>query len=250
MGKKIELVDIVRGQDFLREIHRAASLSHEHKRETGFNVYCDEQLSQPYVNRAVLGHDTSIETDMTQEVKHEPQNGFHIPMYNYRLLGVHFHPPNSNLRPSAPDIKESLNARRVNVNLRESDSQERDVYGDKEKTKLIGYEIDFPNPVSMVGLVRDKPENIELLVYQGTTEDPISFDRFSKFVVDFLNESNYLQAVAVKIRDGGLSDKDLEKLRKFQLIQTRFFPNETYHSYGDWMDSNSIQLPRYKVLND
>src|SRR3989344_9547947 len=185
MGKKIELVDIVRGQDFLREIHRAASLSHEHKRETGFNVYCDEQLSQPYVNRAVLGHDTSIETDMTQEVKHEPQNGFHIPMYNYRLLGVHFHPPNSNLRPSAPDIKESLNARRVNVNLRESDSQERDVYGDKEKTKLIGYEIDFPNPVSMVGLVRDKPENIELLVYQGTTEDPISFDRFSKFVADY-----------------------------------------------------------------
>jgi hypothetical protein len=259
MSEKIELVDLVKGRDFLREIHRAASLSYEHKRETGFNVYCDEQISQPYVNRAVLGHNTSIETDMTTEAKHEPQYGAHIPMYNYRLVDVHFHPPKSNLHPSGADINENLAARRVGVNLRESSSHEREVYEDEQETKQIGYEIDFPNPVSMIGLVRDKPENIELLVYQGITEGPITFDTFSEFVADycqklyggeyepmifhafgfstrftstkrvveFLNDSKYLQAVDVKIRNGKLSDKDLEKLRKFELIQTRFFPEKT-----------------------
>ena len=271
MSEKIELVDIVRGQDFLREIHRAASLSYEHKKESGFNVYCDEQLSQPYVNRAVLGHDHSMETDMTEEAKHEPQNGFHIPMYNYRLATLHFHPPKSHLHPSGCDIHESLEARRVNVNLRDSSSYEREVYEDEEEIKKIGYEIDFPNPVSMIGLVRDKPENIELLVYQGITEEPITFDKFSEFVADycqrlyggeyepmsnwlflfqvfgfptrftstkrvveFLNDSKYLQAVDVKIRNGKLSDKDLEKLRKFELIQTRFFPEEIDYSEDDW----------------
>ncbi len=265
MSAKIGLVDIVRGHDFLREIHRAASLSYDHNKESGFSVYCDEQLSQLYVNRAVLGDDNSIETDMTQGSKHEPKNGAHIPMYSYRLVHVHFHPPKSNLHPSGRDISEYLAARRANVNLRESSSYEREVYEDEEETKHIGYEIDFPNPTSIIVLVRDKPENIELLVYQGITEEPITFDKFSEFVADycqrlyggeyepmifqafgfptrfrstervveFLNESNYLQAVDVKIRNGKLLDKDLDKLRKFQLIQTRFFPEKADYSEDD-----------------
>jgi len=264
MSKKIELADIVMSSDFLREICRAAVLSYEHKKESGFSVYCDEQLSQPQINKAIFGRKTSIEAKNKQ--------GFYIPMDNYRLVSLHFHPPKSNIYPSGTDIDQSLNERKINVNLRETLSNSKiEVYRDEKKTEQLGYNIDFPNPVCMIGLVRDKPENIEFLVYQGITEEPIKFCKFSNFVADycqrlngrknepiesqetellrlsqetffltfgfpikftstktileFLNSSKYLQAADVKIRNGQLSNKDLRKLRKFELIKTRFFPD-------------------------
>lgn len=260
MIEKIELANIVRSDDFLREINRAATISYENNKEAGFNIYTDEHLSQSYVNRAVLGKDHSIETDMTVgPKKHEPKNGFHIPMFNYRLVHVHFHPPKSDLHPSRSDIWECLAASRANVNLRDSSSEfEREVYDDKKETKLIGYERDYPNSVSIIGLVKDDLTNIELLVYQGIIFEQNLFEKFCEFVADycenlygieydsfvielsgfptrfrstkrvleFLNASKCFQAVDVKIKNGQLSDKDWKKLNKFQLIHTRFFSEE------------------------
>nr|MBI4156125.1 hypothetical protein [Candidatus Woesearchaeota archaeon] len=263
MTKKIKLVDIVSGEDFLREIHRAASLSYEHNKESGFSVYTDESFSQPYVNKAVLGEERTASSDMIIGHKHEPNSGYHIPYLFYRLIHLHFHPPKSNLHPSHGDIFDYLNARIANTNLRDSSSSEfeRKVYEKEDNTQLKGFKIDYANPISMIGLVRNKPDNIELLVYQGITEEPISIYKFCKFVsnyctklyrikdfepedteiygfptrfrstkkvVEFLNVSKYLRAINVKIKNGKLSSKDLEKLSKFQLIQTQFSEASTF----------------------
>ena len=269
MNKKIELFDIVMEQNFLREIHRAANLSYNYNKESGFIVYIDESLSRPHVNQAILGNDRSIASDITQEFEHHHGTGAHIPAYNYRLVDVHFHPPKSHLHPSGGDINDHLAARIVNLNLIDASTEfQTEIYEDEERTRLKGYQTDFPKLVSIIGLVRDKPEDIELLVYQGISEEPITFDTFSEFVVnycervygytydpitfrklgfptrfrstkkivEFLNESKYLQSDSINIKNGKLSDKDLEKLKKFQLIQTRFFPEEPEYSEDDYLD--------------
>jgi len=267
MGKKIELVDIVSGNGFLREIRRAAAMSYNHNKESGFCVYTDEDFSKPYINEAVLGEEHSASSDMVEGHEHEPKKGYHIPPMWYRLIHLHFHPPKSDLHPSKGDIADCLDARIANRNLRDFSSEfQKSIY---EGIKLIGYEVDYANPVSIICLVRDKPEDIELLVYQGITEEPILFEDFCKFVADycnklyggekwktedvlvlgfptrfkstkrvveFLNASNYFQAVDVRIRNGKLSAEDLEKLGRFHLIQTRFFPEKIYYLEDDYLD--------------
>ncbi len=258
MPEKIELVDILKGEDFLREVYRAAQMSYRHNKESGFSIYTDKHFLHQSVNHAVLGKKYSTPSDMTIDHKHKTQKGYYLAPECFRLIDLHFHPPNSHLHPSPGDIYDCLSTRRVNVVLRDSSSQ-REIYRDHEEILLRGYEIDYINPVSIIGLVRDNPKNIELLIYQEITEEPITFEMFCKFVADycqrlyggkkwepieiealgfptmfrstkkiieFLNASAYLQAIEIKIRNGRISNRDLKKLRKFQLIETRLFPIE------------------------
>lgn len=249
----IELTDIVAGDEFLPQICAAARLSQQHKAESGFIVHCDEKFGNVVINQAVLGEEYSIKTDMTEGVKCEPQTGVYVQPNGYRLVHVHFHPPETCLFPSESDIKESALARVAGMSLRDDDfsihaREARTKYGER------GVNMDYPNPVSIIGLVRRRI--VELLVYQWITREPIPVSKFWEFAgtysrpkvsaediemfgfsfininnsspqraVEFLAASTYLRAVYVRMKNGYLSDKDLEKLKPFHLIKTIFIPD-------------------------
>lgn len=282
MDSSIRLADIMGGQEFLREMQRAADISYNNSKESGFVVYIDDTLSHPQVNRAVIGDEHSIDTDMSTDVEYKSNKGAYIPADNYRLVHVHFHPTKSDLHPSEKDINNYLAAKKMNETLRDSAEFEREVYEDEDEIKLVGHELDFLNSVAVIGLVGDKPENIELLVYQGIPENPVTFYEFCEFVenyckrlygkgmpdassiemlgfptrfrstkkvVEFLNASGYFRAVDVKIRNGKISKGDLKKLSQFKLVETKFFPqvtfspgDEGYEYLGDELDGPQSEL--------
>ena len=264
--QNINLAKIVNGIDFLRELNRAAALSYKGKRESGFVVYSEEALLEPHVNLAVEGEKESISGEMTPildaDCRPKPGTGAYIPIYGYCLVNVHFHPPKSNLHPSMNDIYHHLISWRANINMNEASGEfHRTVYKNKGEFELEGFEVDYVAPVSIIGLARDNPKKIELLVYQGITETPVKLSKFCEFVSDyqyklngrkedpldiefagfpaarfnsgkriaeFLNASKYFQAANLRVNDGKLSEEDLKKLEKFQLIKSRFFPEENF----------------------
>jgi hypothetical protein len=260
--QKINLARIVCGDDFLRELDRAATLSYKGKRESGFVVYSEEALLEPHVNLAVEGEKESIVGEMSPILdsgqRPKPDTGAYIPTYGYCLISLHCHPPKSNLHPSLNDIYHHLISWRTNIIMNEASGEfHRTIYTNEEESELEGFEVDYVAPVSIIGLVRANPKKIELLVYQGITEEPVTLSRFCEFVADyyhkldgrketpsdiefagfpatrfssgkriaaFLNASTYFHAVDIRVDDGKLSEKDLNKLEEFQLIRSRFFP--------------------------
>lgn len=264
--QKISLARIVRGSDFLRELDRAANLSYKGKRESGFVVYSEEALLEPHVNLAVEGEKESISGEMTPildlDRRPKPNTGAYIPTYGYCLINLHFHPPKSNLHPSLNDIYHHLISWRANINMNEASGEfRRRVYKNKEEFELEGFEVDYVSPISIIGLARDNPKKIELLIYQGITEKPVKLSRFCEFVseyqyklngrkedpldiefagfpatrfnsgkriAEFLNASKYFQVTNIRVNNGKLSEEDLKKLEKFQLIKARFFSEENF----------------------
>lgn len=243
--KKPQLVDIVKSVDFLREIYKAGRLSYENNKESGFTIYADESLSNPIVNAAILGEEHSIESEMTEGSSHLPGEGSYLPELHYRLAHVHFHPPASSLHPSKNDIIDCLSAKNANYAIRDSSSDfQKEIIDKNDEFKIIGYEVDYPNPVSIIGIANNNPENIELLVYQAITDEPIEFFdllniedeasilHFFSFkhyfsapkIVNFLNRLKSFQATYLKVNNGKISRDGLKRLEKFKLIKTRFFP--------------------------
>lgn len=261
--EKINLNEIVQREDFRRELNRAAALSYDYNKESGFCAWTNEKYEKINVNEAVQGGDRTIETDLTEEAYHEEGKGCHIPSECYRVVFVHFHPPKDHLRPSPADIKDILEARRINQNLRDfAEELHKEVYDKNNISK--GYKVKFINPVSITGLVK-KPGEMELLIYQGSTKKTAEIEDFNKFaadyynklygqkgsgwgikttryhfrfkspkrVVDFLKTSRYFQAENIRVGKEELSKKAKEKLEKFKLIQTKFFPQGKWIEYWE-----------------
>ena len=272
-AKKINLVDVVTRTDFLKELYKAARMSYAKHKEAGFGVYTDDDFSEISVNRAALGKvGKDKELQMTQHYmssefaiasKDKEGQGMRVPVDHYTLLFLHFHPGKDTLIPSSGDIAYLLYLRKFNETLLDSSETEREVYKSKKEHILIGYEIDYVNPVAIVCSVGKCWKDIDLIFVQGITMRSIDPDKFLQYaarycnkldgrrtrdldgdltaafgyfhrfrsrnqVLEFLNASKYLQAVNLKIRDGKIKDNDLKKLKDFELVQTRFYKERNY----------------------
>jgi hypothetical protein len=208
-----------------------------------------------------------MSTELAIDAQDKAGQGMHVPLDHYTLLFLHFHPGNKILIPSGVDIAHLLYLRKFNETLLDASETERKVYKNQEEPMLTGYEIDYANPVGTVCSVGKYGKDIDLIFFQGTTRKSIAPDKFLQYaarycnklegrrtrdldanliatlgyfhrfrsrneVLEFLNSSKYLQTGDLKIRNRKLKDKNLEKLRKFELVQTRFYKAKDY-TLGD-----------------
>src|SRR3989344_2735662 len=197
--KSLRLVDIVKGEDFTRQLYKAAVISHQIQGEAHFLVYLTEE-NQVKVNEAIAGikelnplnkeipEDELIEghydwvspEDSHPGYQHEANKGGYIELYSSALIRVHFHPPKGSAIPSPGDLGTLNNSRRQNDNIVELCSGNDDKF------------IEYLNPLEVVGHIRDNNlESYELFVCQEKQDKPIDFDYdFMKRVAKRLNEKS------------------------------------------------------------
>lgn len=251
------LKEIMEREDFSRELKRATLISYENNSESGFCVWTDDTYTNYNVNQSIVGKKESIYTDMSQLKKHETGKGFYVPLCCYKAISIHFHPPNSNIKPSIGDIKEYFASLETNKNLGDSNGEheksvfKKDRWGEQE---VIGEKIEYVVPVHLIGMVRNNPKNYELLIYQATSVNS-QLNRFFQFIIDYINKesgveftidmlhllggipvgfwspkrvvnllnmSNQFYAETIKIHNNGISKTNLEKLTEFNFILTKF----------------------------
>ena len=182
----LKLIDIVEGEDFQREPDRAANLSYVHNAESGFCVWTDDQYKEYGVNAAALGDKNSMFTDMSQNKHLDIGMGYYIPMNHYRMVDVHFHPPNTNLKPSFSDIEETIASMNANIAFRDSNSEyDRSVFS--KDGEFIGTKVDYILPISFIGMRRNNSEGYGLILYQALSTK-IRIYKFYEFIAQYCNE--------------------------------------------------------------
>lgn len=267
MPRNVEFSSLIQEPEFQRQLRNAAYLSFSHNRESGFAVHSDSSFDSFTINAATLGKERSIFSDMTQIGSHEPGVGYYIPRGNYRLVSIHYHPPFSNFIPSQNDIAEHLSADEANEKLRDYEgghSFDDDLY------ETVAY---YPQSVSLIGVVKKDPTIVDYLIFQSRPgrfrtilnfEDAVGeyYERihgkpawmspgaeYSVFLrvrsvaglIKFLNESNLFFAETFKIKNGKISQADLEKLARFRLVYLRNVEKE---------DSQELEDEDYSYLDD
>lgn len=155
---KISLNDVLALDKFMQELERAATMVYHGMEEAGFGVYANLDLSQISVNQAI-GCDEYGNMNLQQGSK-EPSKGYHVPDQHYRLVDFHFHPPSSRLVPSSFDLAYHFISR---------------IENNKEPQNKEPVEF-YVNPVSIIGMVHENPRSVELLVYQGITGQPETYE--------------------------------------------------------------------------
>ncbi len=224
--KKIDLLKIVRNKDFQKELNKSAELSNNH-RESGFCCYTDENFEINHINKAIVGYERSIASDMTLFLKHEKGKGFYIPQSNYRMVHVHFHPKNSSIIPSRQDLLDNNKSRIANLNLRDGSSAfHKEIY-DKHGN-LTRYSLDIINPIGIIGLVKDSIENFDLLIYQEGLSRPLDYELHEKSFgkISWNLQKGAYDHLLINVTNKKISSDDLKKLNKFRVIQTNYYPNE------------------------
>jgi hypothetical protein len=195
--KPLKLVEIVKAEDFTRQLYRAAIISHEIQGEGHFLVYLTED-NQVKVNEAIAGikelnpfnrnipkdelteghYDWISPEDSNPNYQHEPNKGGYIEPYSSTLIRVHFHPPKASAIPSPGDLGTLNNSRRQNENIAKL------CVGDEKV-------IEYVNTIEIVGHIRDNnPDCYELFVCQEKPDKPIDFNDFMRRVAKRLNKKS------------------------------------------------------------
>ncbi|NQT00563.1 MAG: hypothetical protein HQ580_00925 [Planctomycetes bacterium] len=195
--KPSTLPEILKREDFTRELSRAAQISHECQGEAHFIVYLTED-NRIKVNQAIAGvkklnpiAEMMSEGELTDDhydhlspdesspgYQHEEGKGGHIAQFGRSLIRVHFHPPKGLLIPSPGDISTTNKTRSQNDALSELMCSKDSAF------------IEYANPIEVVGhIIDDDPNSYQLLAFQGATDKPIDFDHdFTTEVAERLNK--------------------------------------------------------------
>lgn len=254
--KSLNLMEIVRREDFIRELDRAAKISHEAQGEGYFFVYLTEDNTIK-VNEAIPGlrrinpwcalfkapeeiteddYDNFCYPETHSGYQHEKNKGGYIEAYGRTLIHVHFHPPQRLAIPSSNDLKAINEFRKQNENITEL------VTPNDRSVKHI-------NPISIIGHIIDNPHSYELFICQEKTIVPMDFDN------EFMKRmEKHLSAYG---KDKNAIDNQYETFRMFNFDYifhdteefTRFLNDIGLHIAGlfkvtgqDYSDLNKIDM--------